>query len=104
MASPTYNTANWRRHRTFGHRRQWGIVFGSGAMLGGNTPHYQGSGQPERGSGGSLLRDGTPVYLTSSTTMATITPSTTTSDTTAPQPVTAAATQPATVAVVVPRP
>ena len=104
MASPTYNTANWRRHRTFGHRRQWGIVFGSGAMLGGSTPHYLGSEQPEPGSGGSLFGDRTPVYLTAPTTTETTTPSTTTSNTTTPQSTTAAATQPATVAVVVPRP
>ena len=96
MASPTYNTANWRRHRTFGHRRQWGIAFGRGAMLGGNTPQYLGSGQPEPESGGSLIEDGTPAYLTAPTKTATTAPSTTTSDTTAPQP--------ATVAVVVPRP
>jgi hypothetical protein len=106
MASPTYNNANWRRRRTFGggHHRQWGIAFGRGAMLGGNTPQYLGSGQPEPESGGSLFRDGTPVYLTAPTTTATTAPSTTTSSATAPQPATAAATQPATVAVVVPRP
>ena len=106
MASPTYNNANWRRRRTFGggHHRQWGIAFGRGAMLGGNTPQYLGSGQPEPESGGSLFGDGTPVYLTAPTTTATTAPSTTTSSATAPQPATAAATQPATVAVVVPRP
>jgi|SRR5438477_12101425 hypothetical protein len=106
MASPTYNNANWRRRRTFGggHHRQWGIAFGRGAMLGGNTPQYLGSGQPELESGGSLFGDGTPVYLTAPTTTATTAPSTTTSSATAPQPATAAATQPATVAVVVPRP
>ena len=104
MASPTYNNANWRRRRTFGgHHRQWGIAFGSGAMLGGNTPQYLGSGQPEPESGGSLLGDGTPVYLTAPTTTATTAPSTTTSNATTSQPTTAAATQPATVAVVVPR-
>ena len=103
MASPTYNTANWRRRRDFGgHHRQWGIVFGSGAMLGGNTPPYLGSGQPEPESGGSLFGDGTPVYLTPPTKTATATPSTATSNATAPQPATAAAAQPATVAVVVP--
>ena len=73
-------------------------------MLGGNTPQYLGSGQPELESGGSLFGDGTPVYLTAPTTTATTAPSTTTSSATAPQPATAAATQPATVAVVVPRP
>ena len=105
MASPTYNTAGYRRHRTFGgHHRQWGIAFGSGSMLGGNTPLYLGSGQPEPESGGSLIGDGTPVYLTPPTKTAATAPSTTTSNATAPQPVTAAATQPATVAVVVPRP
>ncbi|TMQ20524.1 MAG: hypothetical protein E6J91_03675 [Deltaproteobacteria bacterium] len=106
MASPTYNNANWRRRRTFGggHHRQWGIAFGRGAMLGGNTPQYLGSGQPELESGGSLFGDGTPVYLTAPTTTATTAPSTTTSSATAPQPATAAATQPATVAVVVHRP
>lgn len=104
MASPTYNTANWRRPRGFGgHHRQWGIVFGSGAMLGGNTPQYLGSGQPEPESGGSLFGDGTPVYLTPPTKTAT-TASTTTSNATTPQPATAGATQPATVAVVVPGP
>ena len=98
MASPTYNTAGYRRRRTFGggHHRQWGIAFGRGAMLGGNTPQYLGSGQPEPESGGSLFGDGTPVYLTAPTTTATTAPSTTTSDATAPQP--------AAVAVVVPRP
>ena len=103
MASPTYNNANWRRRRTFGgHHRQWGIAFGRGAMLGGNTPQYLGSGQPELESGGLLFGDATPVYLTAPTTTATA-PSTTTSNAT-PQPATAAAPQPATVAVVVPRP
>lgn len=96
MASPTYNAANWRRRRTFGgHRRQWGISFGSGSMLGGNTPQYLGSGQPEPEFRGSLIGDGTPVYLTPPTTPATAEPSTTTSNATAPQP--------ATTAIVVPR-
>ena len=105
MASPTYNTAGYRRRRTFGgHHRQWGISFGSGSMLGGNTPQYLGSGQPEPESGGSLFGDGTPVYLTAPTTTATTAPSTTTSNAMVPQSATTAATQPATVAVVVPRP
>ena len=103
MASPTYNTAGYRGRRTFGgHHRQWGISFGSGSMLGGNTPQYLGSGQPELESSGSLFGDGTPVYLTPPTKTATATPSTATSNATAPQPATAAAAQPATVAVVVP--
>jgi len=96
MASPTYNTAGYRRRHWGGPHRQWGIAFGSGAMLGGNTPQYLGSGQPEPESGGSLFGEGTPVYLTAPTTTATTEPSTTTSNATAPQP--------ATVAVVVPRP
>ena len=105
MPSPTYNTAGYRRRRTFGgHHRQWGFVFGSGSTLGGSTPHYLGSGQPELKSGGSLFGDGTPVYLTPPTKTAQATPSTTTSNAMAPPPATAAATQPATVAVVVPRP
>ena len=105
MASPTYNTAGYRRRRGFGgHHRRWGIAFGSGAMLGGITPLYLGSGQPEPESGGSLFGDGTPEYLTPPTKTTTAAPSTTTSDTMAPQPATAAAAQPATVAVAVPRP
>ena len=105
MASPTYNTAGYRGRHTFGGRhRQWGISFGSGSMLGGNTPQYLGSGQPELESGGALFGNGTPVYLTPPTKMATAAPSTTTNDTMAPQPATVAAPQPATVAVVVPRP
>jgi len=105
MASPVYNTAGFRRHRTFGggHHRQWGIVIGSGSMLGGNIPPYLGAGQPVPESGGSLIGDGTPVYLTPPTTTATAAPSTTASSATAPQPTTATAAQPATVAVVVPR-
>src|SRR5579859_7910002 len=105
MASPTYNTASWRGRRTFGgHHRQWGIAFGSGAMLGGNTPPYLGQGQPEPESGGSRFGDGTPVYLTAPTTNATTAPSTTTSNATTPPPTTAAATPPATAVVVGPRP
>jgi hypothetical protein len=96
MASPTYNTAGYRRRRHWGDQhRQWGIRFGSGSMFGGNTPQYLGSGQPELESGGSLIGDGTPVYLTPPTKTAQAEPSTTTSNATAPQP--------ATVAVVVPR-
>jgi hypothetical protein len=104
MASPTYNAANWRRRRGFGgHHRHWGIAFGSGAMLGGNTPQYLGAGQPEPESRGTLFGDGTPVYLTSPTTTATTAPSTTASNATMTQPATAAAAQPATTAIVVPR-
>ena len=106
MASPTYNTANWRRRDFGGHYRQWGIVFGSGAMLGGNTPPYLGSGQPEHESAGSLFGDGTPVYLAPLAPppkMATTAPSTTTSNATTLPPATVVATQPATAAVVVPR-
>src|SRR5262245_9806007 len=103
MASPTYNTAGYRGRRSFGgHHRQWGISFGSGSMLGGNTPQYLGSGQPELESGGSLFGNGTPVYLTPPMKTATAAPSTTMSNATALPPETAAATQPATVAVVVP--
>lgn len=105
MASPTYHTANGQPVRTAGGpHRQWGIAFGSGAMLGGNTPPYLGQAKAEPEPGGSLFCDRTPVYLTPPPPTATTKPSMTTSSATAPQPATAAAPQPATVAVVAPRP
>ena len=114
MASPVYNTVAFRRRRNFGggqHRRRWGIALGSGSILGGNTPHYLGAGQPTPEDGGELIGDGTPAYLTPRSTTAATTPSTTPSGPTAaqlatamaPQPATVAAPQPATTAIVVPR-
>lgn len=62
MATPVYNAA-WRRTGHGSRGRTWGVVTGSGSILGGNTPRYLGAGQPAAESGGSLLGNGTPVYL-----------------------------------------
>jgi hypothetical protein len=72
-------------------------------MLGGNTPHYLGAGQPAFEDSGSFLGDGTPVYRTAPPTVAssmpTRTPSTTASDTLTQPP----APQPGQMAIIVPR-
>jgi hypothetical protein len=103
MATPVYNAA-WRNRGGYGQRggygargRTWGIVTGSGSMLGGNTPQYLGAAQPASEDSGSFFGDGTPVYRTAPS-MST-TPSMTASDATAQPP----APQPGQMAIVVPR-
>ena len=109
MATPAYNAA-WRNRGGYGHRggfggrgRTWGIVTGNGSMLGGNTPHYLGAGQPTSEDSGSFFGDGTPVYRTAppsaTTSTAMTTPSSTANAATAQPPVP----QPGQVAIVVPR-
>lgn len=95
MATPVYNAA-WRNPGGYrqGGGRSWGIVTGTGSMLGGNTPQYHGAGQPAAEDSGSLFGAGTPVYrpAPASTTAphAVTVPSTAPSDATAqpsgPQP------------------
>src|SRR5262245_39825494 len=109
MATPAYNAA-WRNRGGYGRRgrfggrgRTWRIVTGNGSMLGGNTPHYLGGGQPTSEDSGSFFGDGTPVYRTAPSTATTpnavTAPSTTASTGTASQP----APQPGQVAIIVPR-
>src|SRR5215510_7891048 len=96
MATPVYNAA-WR-NRGYGSRgRTWGVVTGSGSMLGGNTPQYLGAGQPASEDSRSFFGNGTPVYRSAPSTGTP--PSVTPSAATAPQP----APQPGQVAIVVPR-
>ena len=108
MATPVYNAA-WRNRGGYGHRggrgargRTWGIATGNGSMLGGNTPHYLGAGQPAPEDSGSFLGDGTPVYRTAPSTATTpnaaTAPSATASTATASSP----APQPGQVAIIVP--
>jgi hypothetical protein len=109
MATPAYNAA-WRNRGGYGHRgrfggrgRTWGIVTGNGSMLGGNTPHYLGAGQPTSEDSGSFFGDGTPVYRTAPSTATTpnaVTPPSSTASTATAQP---PAPQPGQVAIIVPR-
>ena len=94
MATPVYNAA-WRNPGGYrqGGGRTWGVVTGSGSMLGGTTPQYHGAGQPASEDSGSFF-DSTPVYRlppsTGTTPHAVSAPSTTANDPTVqpsdPQP------------------
>jgi hypothetical protein len=107
MTTPVYNGAgrsglggNSPRGGS-GSGRTWGVITGIGSLFGGNTPQYQGAGQPapEGSGGGWFFGDGTPVYRTASSMGTAPTPGVTPSAATASQPVP----QPGQVAIVVPR-
>jgi hypothetical protein len=109
MATPAYNAA-WRNRGGYGHRgrfggrgRIWGIVTGNGSMLGGNTPHYLGAGQPTSEDSGSFFGDGTPVYRTAPPTATTPNAATAPSTTASTATVSPPAPQPGQVAIIVPR-
>lgn len=109
MATPAYNAA-WRNRGGYGHRgrfggrgRTWGIVTGNGSMLGGNTPHYLGAGQPTSEDSGSFFGDGTPVYRTAPSMATTSTAQTTPSSTADAATVQPPVPQPGQMAIVVSR-
>ena len=109
MATPAYNAA-WRNRGGYGHRgrfggrgRIWGIVTGNGSMLGGNTPHYLGAGQPAPEDSGSFFGDGTPVYRTAPPSATTPNAATASSPTASTATASPPAPQPGQVALIVPR-